>query len=528
VKSLRTRLLVGLLTSSTLVLAAHGFGIYTVVRARLVGELDRALIDTVRSNAPEIARESLMRSQGRVFGSTPGGRRTLGQRGLGRDGAPPRQGDPDRVDHPPENSTIPSPVERDDLLFGVHARDGEALLASLSLDGGSLLRLGEGLGAVSFDKISADTARFSQLTLPTTGQPGRAVGIVLQLDVPEALTDRVATRLRPPPTRPPPLEIVMAIDASQVANTLVQLRWLLVLGWLAASAVSALVIVWLLKISLAPVAALRQQIEAFDESHPSAHFAVPETPSELMPIVDQLNSLVERMATALTREQEFAGHAAHELRTPLAGLRSTLEVALSRPRDTAAHVASAEQCLEITLQMQQMVDVLLHLARATAPDQHTTCAEIEFAPLISASWAPWAERAREQQISLTVNSEKHASLPGDAGRLGLLLTNLLGNAVDHGDVGGIVEVSLKPAGKLLRLTVSNPASEATAITAERAFDAFWRGDSARHETALHSGLGLTLCRRLATSLGGELRARQQAGQFTVTLTLPLDPRNESP
>lgn len=503
-KSLRARLLVGLLTSSTLVLAAHGVGVYAVVRARLVGELDRSLIDTLRSNAPDIARQALALQRGQPFPGGPGGRRP--PPGGGRPAAPA--------------APIPGPAERDDLLFQARTRDGEVLLSSDSLGEGALPRLAEELVSATFEDIDSGLARFSSLTLPTSGQPGRAVGLVLQLQTPPDLGNRGPPRTHPQPPRPPAVEIVMAIDASEVAETLEQLRWLLVLGWVAASALGAFVIGWLLKLGLAPVAALRDQIDAFDEARPQGRFELPGAPSELLPIVDQLNALVDRMAAALTREQEFTGHAAHELRTPLAGLRATLEVTLSRPRDTTAHVTSAEQCLEITLQMQQMVEVLLTVARSAEPARDGGGDSIALGELIASSWEPWRDRAAERQITLSLNSADSMTLKTDAERLGLLLTNLLGNAVDHGDSGNAIQVDCLRHDEQFVLTLSNPASNATTETAQRAFDPFWRGDVARHETAHHSGLGLTLCQRLASSLGGQLSASCQQGQFTVKLTLP--------
>ncbi len=405
-------------------------------------------------------------------------------------------------------------------MFQARTRGGEVLLSSDSLADQDLPRLGEELVSATFDDIDGALARFTSLTLPTSGQPGRAVGLVLQLQAPADLGNRGPPRAHPQPPRPPAVEIVMAIDADEVAETLEQLRWLLVLGWVAASALGAAVIAWLLKLGLAPVAALREQIDAFDEARPRGRFELPGAPSELLPIVDQLNSLVDRMAATLTREQEFTGHAAHELRTPLAGLRATLEVALSKPRETAAHVTSAEQCLEITLQMQQMVEVLLTVARSAEPPRDGADDSITLGKLLASSWEPWRDRAAERQISLSLNSADSLTLQTDSERLSLLLTNLLGNAVDHGDRDSDIQVDCKRHDERVVLTLSNSAAKATAETARRAFDPFWRGDVARHETARHSGLGLTLCQRLASSLGGQLSASCEGGRFTVSLTLP--------
>jgi signal transduction histidine kinase len=518
-KSLRARLLLGLLTSSTLVLAANGFGLYFVMRARLEGELDRSLVDTLRSNAPNIAREVLLEVRaGRSGYMGMSGRRHPGGQRTGWEDADP--GASQGGSNPPRPTAIPRPAERTDLMFQALSRDGEALLASDSLAGASFPRLAEDLPVVTYDKIDAGSLRFGWVDLPGTDVLGRAVGLALQMDPPEEMPGRGSMRMRPTPMRPPPIEIIMAIDAGGVAATLAQLRLFLVLGWLAASTIGAGVIVWLLQLGLAPVASLRQQIEEIDEAGPETRFSVPDAPSELLPVLDQLNALMGRMAAGMAREQEFAGHAAHELRTPLAGLRSTLEVALSRPRQTAEHVAASEQCLQITLQMQEMVEVLLSVVRNASPDESGDRQDTAIGGLLDASWAPWEQLAEQRRMTFMSDCNRDDVLRTDEGRLRMILTNLLGNAVDHGDEGGAISVALSRTAELVTLTVSNPAAAASSEVADRAFDAFWRGDEAREGTAQHSGLGLTLCSRLATSLGGELAAAYADGSFSVTLSLP--------
>ncbi len=85
--------------------------------------------------------------------------------------------------------------------------------------------------------------------------------------------------------------------------------------------------------------------------------------TRLMPVVFRLNGLLGRLDAAFARERAFTADAAHELRTPLAGLLSILEVTITRTRDIAAYQKAIGKCLSIVRQMRTMVDNLLWLAR---------------------------------------------------------------------------------------------------------------------------------------------------------------------
>ena len=122
-------------------------------------------------------------------------------------------------------------------------------------------------------------------------------------------------------------------------------------------------------------------------------------------------------------------------------------------------------------------------------------------------------------FALDLAEDLRASL--DPTLLDRLLANLLDNAVEHGDTGGVVRVSLVARGEELVLTVANPARGAPPDVAERAFDPFWQGDSARSAVGRHAGLGLALCRRIADQVGGTIDAtRGDDDAFTVRLVLP--------
>jgi two-component system heavy metal sensor histidine kinase CusS len=240
-------------------------------------------------------------------------------------------------------------------------------------------------------------------------------------------------------------------------------------------------------------------------------------------VVDQLNGLMERIGGAFEREQAFASDAAHELRTPLAGLRATLELALSRPRENESLRATAEQSLEITLEMEALVATLLDLARVSALTRRPAQA-VDLAALLQTRWSAHASAAEKRGLRLEVHVPAEARVETDAALLGRVLDNLVENAVAYAASSSPVEVVVETGGTQelagWRLSFTNRVQDPDPQLAERALQAFWRADGSRSDTGRHAGLGLPLCRRIVETLGGTLETELVGERFTVRLSLP--------
>ena len=117
------------------------------------------------------------------------------------------------------------------------------------------------------------------------------------------------------------------------------------------------------------------------------------TPSEIAPIKDRLNELLSGLQASFQRERRFTADVAHELRTPLAGIRSTIEVTLMRARASQEYQAVLSDCLGIVQNMQTMVNNLLMLARLDTRQMVFRRDRILLADLVDACWRPFAERA---------------------------------------------------------------------------------------------------------------------------------------
>jgi two-component system sensor histidine kinase QseC len=245
-------------------------------------------------------------------------------------------------------------------------------------------------------------------------------------------------------------------------------------------------------------------------------FPIEEMPAELQPIAGRLNDLLARLEGSFDRERRFSANLAHELRTPLAELRSQAELALKWPDERTADADRV--VLEITLQMETLVERMLALARAEQSPANVKREEIALLPLageLVAAIRP-VVAARGLKIALAVPEE--AAISADAVLLRSILSNLLENAANYGRSGGDITVSFSREAGRFALTVANPVDNLGAEDVPRLFERFWRKDSSR-TGGTHAGLGLALSRSLAAQMGYSLDAALAAnGVIAVTLT----------
>ena len=274
---------------------------------------------------------------------------------------------------------------------------------------------------------------------------------------------------------------------------------------------------------LRPLDELASAIERIGAANLADRVRLSGCPAELAPVVACLNQLLGRLDAALTREKSFAADVAHELRTPLAGLVTTLEDCSSRPCDSREYQAALANCLGIARGLQGLIENLLQLARADAGRYTLNPEPADIDPLVRDCWSPFKERAAERNLRLEwdLDGTPRGAVDQEAARQ--VLNNLFDNAVTYADAGGQIRISLLDEGARVRLTVANSGCVLAPGETARVFDRFWRGDSSRSATGQHCGLGLSLCKKLVERQGGTIRAEIRKGWFFVSLTLPATP-----
>lgn len=370
--------------------------------------------------------------------------------------------------------------------------DGEhVLLRSTSLGAGDLAR---GPGRQSIESVE----------LPD-GSPGRQV------------TSRFAARREPSdrsPRAPSIVTLVLARPIAELSAATTRLGVALLGGGLIGTLVCLVILTGAIRFGLAPVRSLAAAIAELREGAVSVGLDTARTPRELRPVIDRLDELLRRLAGAIVRERELTAEVAHELRTPIAGLRATIEVTLSKTdRLVEKYLQALAECLEITRQTERLVETMLSLARAEASDQPLIREVVHLDDLLREGVAMIAARADERAVSVTCELPL-VTATTDRDQLLLVIQNLLDNAVSYVDDRGAISVELSPG----TITISNTGCALAPADIERVFERFWRGDAAR-SAGTHAGLGLALCKKLVRRLGGTISARVEGTSFVVVVGL---------
>lgn len=307
--------------------------------------------------------------------------------------------------------------------------------------------------------------------------------------------------------RAAPIEATFAVarGVEEVETATATLRRVLILVGSSATLLTLAILLLAIRIGLRPVDRLASSIAELRES---GRLVAAASPRELQPVVARLNELLDRVEGAVARERELTADVAHELRTPLAGLRATIELARSRDRTPERYVAALDDCLAIVLQTERTITTLLALARLDAGQGGARRDEVALGELVSEVLGGIELQARK----LVVERAGEATWVTDRDKLRVVLANLLDNAAAYADVGGTIRIEL--AAKAI--VVSNTGCTLKPEDAGRVFERFWRGDQARNERG-HVGLGLALSKKLIEVQGGTLTAEVIDGRFVVTI-----------
>ncbi len=250
---------------------------------------------------------------------------------------------------------------------------------------------------------------------------------------------------------------------------------------------------------------------------------IPIYPSELVPVICTLNDLFTRIDAAWQRERSTGTAIAHEVRTPLAGLRVVIEVALSRERSADAYRATLGDCLEMVNHVQRLVESLLLLTRLEQGRVPLHYSSIDIDSFLETTWTAFLPRARDRDLSVTWTPGKACRIDTDATLLSIVVRNLFDNAVDHADAHGHIEVQWSVTENDVQLTITNTCTTLTASDLEHITLRFWRSDQARTIDDQHCGLGLCLAMDITQALGGLLTPSLTEGRFSIQMKLQCHP-----
>ena len=282
-------------------------------------------------------------------------------------------------------------------------------------------------------------------------------------------------------------------------------------------ALATVLIVWFgVKRGLAPLARLSEEIK--ERSPVDLHaLDAGRAPEETRPLIDALNGLLGQVAATQRNQQRFLANAAHQLRTPLAGLQAHTEVALSLPMPAECR-AQVEQVHEATIRTARLANQLLALARAEPGGHGEPHGSVDLKAVVEGVADEWVHRALERDLDLGFDLAP-GRVRGDEFLLREALANLLHNALEYTPRGARVTVRTGARDGRPFLEVEDDGPGIPPAERERVLDRFYRVPGT---PGTGSGLGLAIVREIASGHGASIAIGEgTSGRGTrVALTFP--------
>ena len=285
--------------------------------------------------------------------------------------------------------------------------------------------------------------------------------------------------------------------------------------------IAALLIWFGLSRGIAPINALQKRLRArkTDDLSPIDGRNVP---VEIEPLVTAMNELLARLASHILAQQRFVADAAHQLKTPLAGLRTQAELGI-RGTPPGETLSSLNQIVAGTVRATRLIDQLLLMARAENPDNVQVTA-VDVRALTHTQTQQWVDQAISVQIDLGFEAaDSPIFIKGQALLLAELLNNLIDNALRYTPAKGQVTVSVSQTDQLVIVAVEDTGQGIPSVERERIFDRFYRVLGTKADG---SGLGLAIVRQIAIQHGASIHILDPLQQALPTVGTRIEVRFE--
>ncbi len=287
--------------------------------------------------------------------------------------------------------------------------------------------------------------------------------------------------------------------------------------------------------ALAPVDRVTRAVQAITVQSLDQQVEVPATNDEIRRLAITFNAVLTRLQCAVNDIVRFTADASHELRTPVALVRTTAELALRRERTPQEYRAALTEVLEHTGRMSALVEDLLILARTDAGIEIRQDTAFDLLDVARATCQEAALLAQRRRVGVRIDASDEALMVrGDRVSLQRLLLILLDNAVKYSPDDGVIEMTVtrerRDDGREVVITVSDEGIGLDAADLPQIFDRFYRGKRARQHAPDGNGLGLAIARTIADQYHWALNIapaseRVPASGCRVEVRLPLDRRS---
>lgn len=488
--SIQNRLTVYIIAGTAILLIAAGLAVEYLIRRQLAEDFDRNLLEKASLIMSLTDRDARLLEFDFSYEFMP-------------------EFDPednDRIEYfemwlPDGTSFAKSPSLREAVLAGSGFPPADPRFEDVALPDG---RTGRMVSLSFAPQVDEDDDEEGNGAVPTPAAPGEDEE-EMQIRIPDALPADVEVGL------------VVARGREPLTQVLDAVRTILIGACIGLIGTVALVTRLCVNRGLLPLRQIAGEVRGLDSTKLNTRLSATPGSEELRPITDQLNHLLERLDDAFEREKRFSGNVAHELRTPIAELRTMAEVGQKWPGDQGMVRVFFGDLVNLADDMERTVTNLLNLARLDAGQREVELETVNLSSIIDKCWRQVASEAAARSVCIENRVERELRVRTDKDKLVLIVTNLLSNSVHYSPVGSEIQVDAVQTDSRIRFSVSNRTMDLTEKDLPLMFERFWRKEMARTK-GRYAGLGLSLVAAMGEILDLQVKPELDAGgRLTMTL-----------
>ena len=322
-----------------------------------------------------------------------------------------------------------------------------------------------------------------------------------------------------------PYAIQVAAVTKEAAGALESFRTMLVFTGPLLVLVASCGAYWISRRALAPVDQITRAAQRISAENLGDRLRVPQTRDELQRLSQTLNEMLSRLEGSVRRMSQFTADASHELRAPIALIRTTAEIAVRRNRTAEEYCQALDDILQEAEQTSRVVDNLMLLARADSGNIQLEMARADLAAIVRSAAEAGETLAHANGLSFST-SLPAAPLPvhADPHAIRRVLLILMDNASKYTAAGGWIKVAAEGRDGCAIVSVADNGIGIAPADLPHIFDRFWRADRARSRDQRGSGLGLSIARSVAAAHEGTIEVESEPGKgSTFRLILPAQP-----
>jgi two-component system sensor histidine kinase ArlS len=263
---------------------------------------------------------------------------------------------------------------------------------------------------------------------------------------------------------------------------------------------------------LQPLSSLIRSIRTIDQGQLHQRVELPEATGEVLQLTSSFNSMMDRLEASFEVQKNFSANAAHELKTPLAVLKTSLQVLEMDDEPSIQDYQEFTKAAKAS--MERLVGTVDALMSLTKSPKENADSEVDMLPLLKLIISELKSKADSAGVSLKISGTCRP-VRADQTLLYQLFFNLADNAVKYNHPGGSVEITLSDVDHHTVIRVADTGIGMTKEDLLHAFEPFYRADQSRSQKIPGSGLGLSVVKTIAESCGGNITLKSTVGVGTA-------------